>query len=206
MAVDLTKYIPRDVLLKDPILKNYVLGLSGALDNVRLDIRSMEDMADPDKMPEKFLSPALSSEGWECPVDLTAEQKRKLIPNVNYIMSRIGDINVIIYTIKLLFGLDLTLSIIDSSDKWQYAVDGKSEYGLTTIYVYNKDVNVYRLEAGVEIDAATFDKIMGIIDYLRCYGIEYKIYDIEGDLEGGAMTRWVMGQSKYGTETIYIKK
>ena len=202
MSASLYKYIPRKIISEDPILDSYIGGMSNAEEQHRQDLATLSYITDITKIPAKFLPYIAKSKGWFLNLDLSEAQYRKLIPNLEYILDHKGEVQIIIYTIKLLYGIELLL-LQEEDNRWAYGVVGRSEYGLTTLYIFQKAINRYELSTGIVLTATQKKGILSIVNYLRCFGVEYSINSDGGAVVGVDNPGWFYGSGQYGIDTIY---
>jgi len=199
MAINLSKYIPYSVRNRNRQLKLFIDALSEVMERHRLTLRELEAKLDVETTPAPFLDLILKDKSWGCKAELTETQKRKLIPFVHHIHANRGTVEIIIFTIKLLFGVNLILRKVPDVDRWEYGFD---QYGFQTVYIANsKSVNRLNFATTKPLTQMELKAVLQIIDYLRCYGVEYILAQNGSNVDPKSKAIWQYGFSQYGFET-----
>ena len=201
MAVDLIKNFPKDLL--NDTLKKFLKALSVPFESLRQDIKNLTLLLDWDKLlnyPDFhwIFDELLKIEHWYIPVELTALQKRKLIPYVPWIMENKGHPETIIFIAKLLY--NITFDITPTTDEvWLY---GTSEYGSTTIIAPLEDGSKSIFKTVDIVSAAILQDLRTISKYLRPVTVEYQFGGVGVTTTLKNLDQWEYGSSLYG-EIIY---
>jgi len=92
-------------------LKNFLKIIGGGMDYLKDSILALEDLFNVDKTPAIFLSPLMQMLGYDYPLDMTEEEKRRFLAILPTLCLYKGTGDVFTYIGRMIFGENCTVDI-----------------------------------------------------------------------------------------------